>query len=271
MLGISELTVACPAWLTTLTENWLVVPNLQLKTPEPQGTVAQELEKLETLLEQGAIDGFVFPLSQLPFYTDGISVTALSERQQQGIELWQNYPTADPDQPLGISSEATLYFLDAPTAQIAGKLFPDHQIEHVDGDLSLLISKWQEDAPVIIGVDSAFAKAFDGSRAARKVKTQPQELVPAAGANVLAIVCKSANVEFRRAVKPYHHRPTGFATNVERSIVKLVPGNAYCFQDIATNYHAVMVATGAQLQIGKFSSSTHFNLAQSTIDALRPW
>lgn len=106
----------------------------------------------------------------------------------------------------------------------------------------------------------------------------PKEFVPAPAQGVLAYQVREEDKKLRRVLHQIHQQEVADCTNVERKVLQLMDGGChmplgvYCEKDPIGNYHiwAALAATwSSPVKRVRLSSSTHFELAEQTVAALR--
>ena len=94
----------------------------------------------------------------------------------------------------------------------------------------------------------------------------------------LAYQVRQTDKNLRRQLQNIHHSAVADCTNVERKVLRLLEGGCqmplgvYCEKDPIGNYHvwaALADSWSSPLKRVRLSSSTHFELADQTVAALR--
>ena len=237
------------------------------------------LEARAALL-RGDIDLAVCELATLPTEQEsGLAICALSPRANPAETLLIRHSALDSRKPLRLPEGANVACADA-LGQIQLLAFrTDLRCTAWSGGDPGAIAAGLPDSPfeaLLLPAATLERNSLSGD-AFHILEFSPEELVPAPGKGVLAWLGHREDLPVRRLMQGIHRQEVSACTNVERGILRILGGDpemllgAYCRRDAMGNYHVFAAWSpdpAAPLKRVRLSSSTHFKLAERTVDAL---
>lgn len=244
-------------------------------------------KEIEDALLAGEVDMAVHSMKDMPTtQPEGLVLAAVSERATpvdwllirpesytgEGLfGLSKGLLTERPNATVGTSSARR-------KAQMLD-LRPDVKLDDIRGNVPTRLEKLRRgDFDAILLAGAGISRLGLDVSDLQVVKFHPKEFVPAPAQGVLTYQCREGDLPTRRLLKKMHHPLVSAATNVERSVLKLIGGGCHaplgvhCQLDRDGNFHvsaAYATAWDAPLKRVSHSSSTHFKLAEKIIEKLK--
>lgn len=237
-------------------------------------------KEIETALLAGEVDMAVHSMKDMPTtQPEGLSLTAVSYREDPADWLVINKSSVDTSQLFQFKKDAVIGTSSARRKAQMLDYRPDIQLKDIRGNVPTRLKKLQEGQFDAILLAAAGLKRLEMDLEEFELFSfNPEEFVPAPAQGVLCYQTKTEDLATRRILKQIHHNEVARVTNVERKILQLLDGGchmplgAYCTRDHAGNYHvwaAHASSWDGPVKRVKLSSSTHFELAEQVIEALK--
>jgi len=253
------------------------IQHLSFDKMEGKGFFTKEIE--DALL-RGEVDMAVHSMKDLPtHHPEGLTITAVSYRDLPNDWLVIRSGSEDENQLFQFREGATVGTSSARRKSQIRDFRPDITIKDIRGNVDTRLRKLREgqfDAIIIAG---AGLRRLEIDLAEFKViKFNPKEFIPAPAQGVLAYQTLEEDLATRRLLKKIHHPEISAITNVERKVLHLLNGGCqmplgvYCEKDDQGNYHVWAALAGSwqsELQRVRLSSSTHYQLAEQVLAALK--
>jgi hydroxymethylbilane synthase len=252
-----------------------LVQHLSFDKLEGKGFFTKEIE--DALL-RGEVDLAVHSMKDLPTTPpDGLATTAVSYRDNPADWLIMRREHYAPREIFKLAAGATVgTSANRRKAQLLDYR-PDVRLKDIRGNVPTRLEKLRAG-----DFDAIFLAAAGVSRLALDladfavVELNPREFVPAPAQGVLAWQTHRDDMATRLVLKKIHHPEVSACTNVERRVLQLMDGGcqlplgAHCERDAMGNYHAFAACEIAgQMRRARFSSSTHFGIADTLVEALK--
>lgn len=236
-------------------------------------------KEIEDALLRGDIDLAVHSMKDLPTTApEGLVISGVSYRANPADWMIVRKDAVDKSQSIPLKANAIVGTSSARRKAQILDFRPDVQIRDIRGNVPTRIRKLDEqdfDA-IILAAAGLERLALDLSNY-EVIQFNPKEFVPAPAQGVVAFQTLRNDVATRRMVQKIHQKSVARATNVERKVLKLLDGGCqmpvgvYCENDALGNYHiwaALADSWDSPIRRVKFSSSTHFHLAEKVVEAL---
>ena len=252
------------------------VQHLGFDKLEGKGFFTKELE--EALL-RGDVDLAVHSMKDLPTeHPEGLSITAVSHRQNPADWLLLRKEAHDPEQRMEIRQQARVGTSSLRRQTQLLHFRGDLQLSDLRGNVPTRIQKLRDGQYDGIVLAAAGITRLDLDLSDLHVfKFDPREFIPAAAQGVLAYETATDDRELRLFLKQLHHIEVAAATNVERKMLQLLQGGchlpfgAYCEPDVMGNYHAYAAYADSpegEVRFARASSSTTGGLAETVLAQL---
>lgn len=237
-------------------------------------------KEIETALLAGEIDMAVHSMKDMPTtQPEGLSLTAVSYREDPADWLVINQASVDTSKLFRFKSGAVIGTSSARRKAQMLDFRPDIEIKDIRGNVPTRLEKLKDGQFDAILLAAAGLKRLEMDLSAFELFAfNPHEFVPAPAQGVLCYQTKTDDLTTRRILKQIHHNEVARVTNVERKVLQLLEGGchmplgAYCERDQAGNYHvwaAHAESWDGPVKRVKLSSSTHFELAEQVLAALK--
>ncbi|MFK8103685.1 MAG: hydroxymethylbilane synthase [Saprospiraceae bacterium] len=237
-------------------------------------------KEIEDALLRGEVQMAVHSMKDLPTSSpEGLVITAVSHRADPADWLILKKSAVTEGALLQLPPNAIVGTSSARRKSQLRDIRPDIVLEDIRGNVPTRLKKLSEqnfDA-IVLAAAGLSRLELDLSEFT-VIKLNPKEFVPAPAQGVLAFQTCTTDLATRRVLKKLHQKETAICTNVERKILQLFDGGchmplgAYCEQDATGNFH-VWAAMAEQwdtpVQRVRISSSTHFELAEQVVAALK--
>lgn len=239
------------------------------------------------------------------FFTKEIEDALLSGEVDMAVHSMKDMPTTQPEGLVlaAVSQRATPsdWLLIRSSALVDGELFrlrqnavvgtssarrkaqmldlrPDISLKDIRGNVPTRIGKLRSgDFDAILLAGAGISRLELDVSDLTVVRFNSREFVPAPAQGVLTYQCREDDLPTRRLLKKIHHPEVSAATNVERSVLKLIGGGCHaplgvhCEFDGISKYDvsaAYATAWDAPLKRVRLSSSTNLNLAERVVKGL---
>jgi hydroxymethylbilane synthase len=253
------------------------VQDLGFDKLEGKGFFTKEIE--EALLAE-LVDLAVHSMKDLPTTApDGLVTTAVSYRENPADWLLLRQDRREEGALLQLPAGAVVGTSSARRKAQLLDLRSDLQLRDIRGNVPTRVDKLRRgdfDAIMLAGAGIARLALYVSDL--HLIKLNPKEFVPAPAQGVLAYQVRQADKPLRRILQQIHHPAVAACTNVERKVLRLLEGGChmplgvYCEKDPIGNYHvwaALADTWSSPLKRVRLSSSTHFELADQTVAALK--
>lgn len=252
------------------------IQHLSFDKIEGKGFFTKEIE--DELLA-GEIDLAVHSMKDMPTTPpDGLVITAVSYRENPADQLLIHPDAVDENQILRFKQNAIIGTSSARRKAQIRHLRGDVAIKDIRGNVPTRIEKLRSGEFDAILLAAAGIERLKLDLSDLTVITlHPREFVPAPAQGVLAWQTRTDDLETRRILKNLHQGDVAKATNIERTVLKLMEGGChiplgvYCEQDQMGHFHvwaAYAQAWDQALKTVRQSSSTSFELAEQVYKAL---
>ena len=253
------------------------IQHLSFDKIEGKGFFTKEIE--DALLDWRA-DLAVHSMKDLPTtHPDGLVVTAVSQRANPADCLVIRKERCVMDRVMRLPEGATVGTSSARRKAQLLHFRNDLDLKDIRGNVPTRLQKLRDgqfDAIVLAaaGLERLEMNLDEFST----LQFSPKEFVSAPAQGVLAWQTRADDLHIRRALKAIHTPEVSSATNVERTVLKLMEGGCqmpigvYCERDPMHNYHAYAAyadAWDAPVRRAQLSQSTTMGMAKKLVDLLR--
>lgn len=253
------------------------IQHLSFDKIEGKGFFTKEIE--DALLRE-EVDLAVHSMKDLPTSSPpGLAIAGVSYREDPADWLIIRKDKATQGKLMMLAEGATVGTSSARRKAQLLHFRADLEMQDIRGNVPTRLNKLREgqfDAIVLAGAGVTRLE-IDLSEF-EVIKFDPTEFVPAPAQGVLAFQVREADKPMRRILAKLHQKATADCTNVERRVLQLMEGGCqmplgvFCRRDTGGNYHlwaAFAESASSPLKTISLSSSTHFELAERAVDALK--
>ncbi|MEM1120527.1 MAG: hydroxymethylbilane synthase [Bacteroidota bacterium] len=237
-------------------------------------------KEIEDALLKGEIDMAVHSMKDLPTESpEGLVIAGVSYRENPADWLVINKAQADATKIYQLKEKAVVGTSSARRKAILLDIRPDIILKDIRGNVPTRLKKLREGQFDAIVLAAAGLTRLDLDMSAFEViKLNTKEFVPAPAQGVLAYQACKDDIATRKIIKKLHRSEVATVTNVERKVLNLLEGGChmplgvYCEKDQNGNYHvwaAKADTWDGPLKRVRLSSSTHFELAEQVLAALK--
>lgn len=253
------------------------IQHLSFDKIEGKGFFTKEIE--DALLRED-VDLAVHSMKDLPTSSPpGLAIAAVSYREDPADWLIIRKERATKGKMMLLPDQALVGTSSARRKSQLLHFRPDLQLKDIRGNVPTRLDKLREgqfDAIVLAG--AGVTRLQIDLSDFELIKFDPTEFIPAPAQGVLAYQVRESDKALRRTLAKIHKQATADCTNVERRVLQLMEGGCqmplgvFCRRDTTGNYHlwaAFAESADAPLQTISLSSSTHFELAEQAVAALK--
>ena len=253
------------------------IQHLSFDKIEGKGFFTKEIE--DALLRED-VDLAVHSMKDLPTSSPpGLAIAAVSYREDPADWLIVRKDRATKGQMMLLPEQAVVGTSSARRKSQLLHFRPDLEMKDIRGNVPTRLEKLREgqfDAIVLAG--AGVTRLEIDLADFEVIKFDPTEFIPAPAQGVLAYQVREADKSLRRVLAKIHKQATADCTNVERRVLQLMEGGCqmplgvFCQRDATGNYHlwaAFADSAAAPLKTIRLSSSTHFELAEQAVSALK--
>ena len=237
-------------------------------------------KEIEDALLRGEVAVAVHSMKDLPTSSpEGLVTTAVSYREDPADWMLIRKDKVDSSKDLKLPAQAIVGTSSARRKAQVRAFRPDVELKDIRGNVPTRVRKLAEgEFNAILLAAAGLSRLELDLSPFEVIRFSPKEFIPAPAQGVLAWQCNEHDLSTRRIFKQLHQAEVALATNVERTVLKLLEGGCqmplgvYCKRDQVGNYHVwAALANGwdQPLKKARISSSTHFELAQQVVQQLK--
>jgi len=252
------------------------IQHLSFDKIEGKGFFTKELEA--ALLDK-EVDLAVHSMKDLPTESpEGLIIGGVSYREDPADWLIINKESVDKTKAYKFKTQAVIGTSSARRKALLLDIRNDVVLKDIRGNVPTRLQKLKTgDFDGIILAAAGLKRLQLDLAGFEVVKLNTREFIPAPAQGVLAFQTRQEDIEVRKIIKRIHHPEVAKATNIERKILNKLGGGChmplgvFCQPDANGHFHvwaAKSPTWDGQLKRVRFSSSTHFELADQIVNAL---